>query len=178
MNKFLIPVLALAALLAVVPAFADKPSHYDDEGNVIESISDNGFDQFGYNYNARIFSGKADGVDRVLDGKVWGDPTYANDHLVMKWSQAWDDARFHGGNWTTDAWENNEWNGNGEGGSGEVWHYKIEYVGASDPVCADPNYEGEGYCVWGSFKTLMDQGTTADKEHVWLAHATPTGYGA
>jgi hypothetical protein len=31
--------------------------------------------------------GKADGVDRVLDGKVWGDPTYANDWLVMKWSK-------------------------------------------------------------------------------------------
>lgn len=30
---------------------------------------------------------------------VWGDPTYANDHLVMKWSKAWDDARFHGEPW-------------------------------------------------------------------------------
>ncbi|TDA39279.1 MAG: hypothetical protein DSO08_02465 [Candidatus Methanomethylicota archaeon] len=49
-----------------------------------------GFDEYGYNYEARIFVGKADGVDRVLDGKVWGDPTYANDWLVMKWSKAWE----------------------------------------------------------------------------------------
>ena len=49
-----------------------------------------GFDQFGYNHTARVFSGPADGVDRVLDGKVWGDTTYANDHLVMKWNAAWD----------------------------------------------------------------------------------------
>jgi hypothetical protein len=55
-----------------------------------------GFDEFGYNYQARVFVGKADGVDRVLDNAVWGDPTYANDWLVMKWSKAWDDARFHG----------------------------------------------------------------------------------
>lgn len=43
-----------------------------------------GFDEFGYNYQARVFVGKADGVDRILDGKVWGDSTYANDWLVMK----------------------------------------------------------------------------------------------
>src|SRR3989304_5078336 len=66
-----------------------------------------GFDQFGYNYKARIFVGPADGVDRVLDGKVWGDPTYANDYLVMKWSKGWDNARFKGASWTPDAWEDN-----------------------------------------------------------------------
>ena len=88
-----------------------------------------GLDQFGYNYQARVFVGKADGVDRVLDGAVWGDPTYADDHLVMKWSKAWDDARFNGQPWTPDAWEDNEWNGASPGGSGEVWHYKIIWVG-------------------------------------------------
>jgi hypothetical protein len=56
------------------------------------AFAQGGFDEFGYNYKARVFVGKADGVDRVLDGKVWGDPAYANDHLVMKWSKAWDDA--------------------------------------------------------------------------------------
>lgn len=59
-----------------------------------------GFDEFGYDYLARIFVGAADGVDRNLDGRVWGDPTYGNDHLVMKWSKAWDSARFHGAPWT------------------------------------------------------------------------------
>ena len=46
-----------------------------------------GFDQFGYNYQAMVFVGPADGIDKVLDGKVWGDSTYANDRLVMKWSK-------------------------------------------------------------------------------------------
>ena len=133
-----------------------------------------GFDQFGYNYTAHVFVGRADGVDRVLDGKVWGDPTYANDHLVMKWSKAWDDARFHGAPWTPEAWENNEWNGKVPGGSGEVWHYKIQWVGSCG-VDGAPLPDG-GYCIWGQFEVIMDHGTIAN-EHFWFAHANPTGYG-
>ena len=134
-----------------------------------------GFDQFGYNYQARIFSGAADGVDRALDGMVWGDPTYANDHLVMKWSKAWDDARFHGAEWTCDAWENNEWNGAFPGGSGEVWHYKIIWVGPEleESAC----WRAGGYAIWGEFEVIMDQGTI-DGEHFFYAHAIPAGYGA
>jgi len=133
-----------------------------------------GFDEFGYNYTARIFSGKADGVDRVLDGKVWGDPTYANDHLVMKWSKAWDDARFHGAPWTPDAWCSNEWNGAVPGGSGEVWHYKIIWVG---PDLEDSPYWREGgYPIWGQFEVIMSQGIV-EGEHVWETHAIPCGCG-
>ncbi|MFX0067047.1 MAG: hypothetical protein ACFFC7_33355 [Candidatus Hermodarchaeota archaeon] len=134
-----------------------------------------GFDEFGYNYKARIFVGSADGVDRNLDGKVWGDPTYANDHLVMKWSKAWDNARFHGGEWTPDAWTNNEWNGMVPGGSGEIWHYKIIWVG---PELEDSEYWREGgYAIWGQFEVIMSHGTYLG-EHFWDCHATPTGYGA
>lgn len=135
---------------------------------------DKGFDEFGYNYNARIFVGPADGVDRNLDGTVWGDPTYANDLLVMKWSKAWDDARFHGAPWTCDAWTDNEWNGNVPGGSGEVWHYKIIWVGPE--LENSPCWREGGYPIWGQFEVIMDHGTT-DGEHFWLTHAIPTGYG-
>lgn len=133
-----------------------------------------GFDEFGYNYQARLFNGPADGVDRILDGAVWGDPTYANDHLVMKWSQAWDDARFNGAPWTCDAWENNEWNGMFPGGSGETWHYKIVWVGPE--LQSSDCWRPGGYAVWGEFEVIMDQGT-ADGLHTWFAHANPTGYG-
>ncbi len=137
--------------------------------------ADKGFDEFGYNYQARIFSGKADGVDRILDGKVWGDPTYANDHLVMKWSKAWDDARFSGGAWTPDAWCDNEWNGALAGGSGDVCHYKIVWVGAA--LESSPYWRDGGYAIWGEFEVIMDQGRYSG-EHTWYAHATPAGYGA
>jgi hypothetical protein len=144
------------------------------KGSVLGAKTGTGFDEFGYNYNARIFTGKADGVDRSLDGAVWGDSTYANDHLVMKWSKGWNEARFHNGTWGPDAWEDNEWNGKVAGGSGEIWHYKIKWVG---PCGADGTpMEDGGYCIWGQFEVIFSQGTVAN-EHFWEAHANPTGYG-
>lgn len=133
-----------------------------------------GFDQFGYNYQARIFNGKVDGVDRNLDGTVWGDPAYANDKLVMKWSKAWDEARFNGKDWTCDAWEDNEYNGKVPGGSGEIWHYKISWVGSAleDSSC----WREGGYSIWGQFEVTFSQGTVAN-EHFWETHASPSGYG-
>lgn len=136
------------------------------------------FDEFGYNYQARIFNGKADGVDRALDGKVWGDQTYANDHLVMKWSKAWDDARFNSAPWTPDAWEDNEWNGMMPDGSQSVWHYKIIWVG---PELENSLYWREGgYAIWGQFEVIMDQGLDPSMGlgHMWFAHAIPNGFGA
>jgi hypothetical protein len=148
-KRFALLGLATLLLLAVmvVPALA----------------AGKGFDEFGYNYQARLFSGPADGVDRVLDGTVWGDSTYANDHLVMKWSKAWDEARFHGGEWTTAAWETNEWNGNVPGGSGETDHVKIVY-------------SGPGGNIWGTFNIIFEQGNYG-AGHEWLYHTLPSGFG-
>ncbi len=127
-----------------------------------------GFDEWGYNYQARVFSGPADGVDRVLGN----DPVYGNDHLVMKWSKAWDDARFHGAPWTPDAWVNNEWNGNVPDGSGESEIVKIVWIGA----CTEGELQPDGgYCIWGQFEAVMDHYVGADS--YWLAHALPNGYG-
>lgn len=141
-------------------------------------LAANGFDKFGYNYTAGIFNGPADGVDRILDGKVWGDPTYANDHLVMKQNAEWDRGKAE--NWSKPpygAWEDNEWNGKVKGGSGAVWHYKIKWVGncVADPTLIPTG----GYCIWGQFAVIMDQGMDPSygPGHLWFAHANPTGYG-
>lgn len=141
----------------------------------VPASAGDGFDQYGYNYTARLFSGPADGVDRTLDNAVWGDPTYANDHLTMKWSKAWDDARFHGAAWTTDAWVDNEWNGNVPGGSGTTEHFKAVWVGP----CGDGSNLPEGsYCIWGEFAAIFDRGMNADHTQYELAKAAPAGYGA
>ena len=124
MKRVLVFLLALSLVCIPTSLFAKNGS---------------GFDEYGYNYQARIFVGPADGVDRSLDGAVWGDPTYANDHLLMKWSKAWDDARFHGAPWTSEAWVDNEWNGMVPGGSGEVWHSKIIWVGPELESSPSPN---------------------------------------
>ena len=159
-KEFLLGVIAVTILATVGTVFAAG-----------------GFDEFGYNYQARVFVGKADGVDRNLDGTVWGDPTYANDLLVMKWSKGWDDARFNGAPWTSDAWENNEWNGMFPGGSGAVWHYKIQWI----PEACSPEYSilsDGGECIWGHYEIIMDQGQDPSIVQHWLAHAIPTGYGS
>ncbi len=139
-----------------------------------------GFDEFGYNRTARIFNGTALGwcMEKLgydEAGCVAYLGIYAYDKLVMKWNAGWDEGNLD--NWSDpsyDAWENNEWNGNVPGGSGEVWHYKIVWVG--DCVDNPDLVPAGGYCIWGQFATLMDQGT-ADGEHSWLAHALPSGYG-
>ena len=140
------------------------------------ALAAGGFDQYGYNYGARLFSGPADGVDRTLDGTVWGDPTYANDHLVMKWSKAWDDARFHGAPWTPDAWLDNEWNGNVPNGSGWTEHVKIIWVGPA--LAASPYWRDGGYAIWGEFEAIVDFGNDPDHVRTVYAHAAPAGYGA
>jgi hypothetical protein len=141
-----------------------------------------GFDQYGYNYKAKVFVGLADGVARALDNTVWGNPTYAFDHLVMKWSKAWDDARFHGGAWTPQAWTDNEWNGKVPNGSGETWHYKIQWVGSCGQD-GTPLPDG-GYCIWGQFEVIMDQGVSDTNYcnpnqggHQFCGLAIPNGFG-
>jgi len=175
MKKLLISVLTIAALLTVIPALAVKPSEFDENGNVMATVSDNGFNEFGYNYNARIFSGTGSNwcLARNDTATCLGD--YSTDKIVMKWNAEWDRGNDEG--WSSPpytAWTNNHWNGNCEGCSGEIWQYKISW----SQVCADGGtLEDGGYCIWGQFEVLMDQGTS-DTGHTWLAKATPNGYGA
>lgn len=160
MKKVLIAA-ALVALLAV-PAVA---------------MAGGGFDQFGYNRTARIFNGTGASwcLGKGLAADCVGD--YGNDKLVMKWNAEWD--RGNAENWSNgpyNAWENNEWNGAFRGGSGAVWHYKIVWVGE----CVDGSpFDNGGYCIWGQFEVLMDQGVdpSLGPGHLWFAHAKPTGYG-
>ena len=136
-----------------------------------------GFNEFGYNYDARIFNGSADGVDKNLDGKVWGDPTYANDKLKMKWNAEWDRGNTEGwsdSNGYDGAWTDNNWNGKVTDGSGETWQYRIKWIGDCGATGA-PTGDG-GYCIWNQFEVVLSQGTVAN-QHFWDAHAIPAGYG-
>src|SRR5665811_50120 len=129
------------------------------------------------NYSARIFVGPADGVDGNLDGNVWGDPTYANDQLVMKWNKAWDECNEHGSNdpaYCAGAWETNEWNGKVPDGSGEVWHYKIIWVGSE----GSSYWRDGGELIWNHYEVIMSQGISEGGNHEFPVHATPNGFGA
>jgi len=138
-----------------------------------------GFDQYGYNNTARLFNGT--GSSWCLAGGQASDcmGIYSNDRLVMKWNAEWD--RGNAEDWANPpykAWTDNEWNGAFKGGSGAVWHYKIVWVGACGADYTPlPN---GGYCIWGIFETIMDQGVDPNigPGHMWFAHAKPTGYGS
>ena len=140
-----------------------------------------GFDQFGYNYQANIFVGtglswcqQKGFTDVAQCNRILGGP-YSYDNLVMKWSPAWDAARFFNQPWTCDAWIDNEWNGNVPGGSGYSEHYKIVWVGPT--LQASSCWRPGGYPVWGEFEVVFDQGMSPTDGHLWYAHATPNGYG-
>lgn len=103
--------------------------------------------------------------------------TSAPDKITMKWNEKWDLCNAAGNNdpsACTGAWTDNEWNGNVPGGDGMIWHYKIVW----SQTCANgETLTDGGYCIWGSYEVLMDQGTF-DGLHSFFAHATPNGYGS
>ena len=103
-------VLMLGA--TILPVFAGEPVKTDGSGNETAwaqqaacatiqggTITDSagnlittGYDQFGYNYQAHMFNGTYDSSDRVLDGMYLANPVYddfADDSLIMKWSDSW-----------------------------------------------------------------------------------------
>lgn len=157
----------VAALVLLVSCFVTQTA-----------FAQRGFDEFGYNYTARIFVGPLDGADRNFDGTYWGDATFAKDMLVMKWSKGWDDARFNGGEWGPDCWVDNEFNGQRTDGSGWSEHVKIVWVGA------EGEFSRGGIPIWGQFEIVMDQGiydpsNFEDGGHFWSnGPVTPNGYGA
>lgn len=140
-----------------------------------------GFDQYGYNRTARNFvgtclswhMGKFSSTEAQAQAYCGN---WSNDKLVMKWNAEWDRGNAEGWNDPNgyDAWVNNEWSGRADG-SGEVWRYKIVWVG---DYTAHPELIPSGaYGMWGQFAVLMDNGMTAEHEHL-LTHSGPAGYGA
>lgn len=98
MKKFLtasIAVLLLTVGVIAAPASGANPGGCatiadgtitDTAGNVISL----GYDEFGYNYQARMFNGTYDSSDRNIDGTYWGGTgDYVDDALIMKWSNDW-----------------------------------------------------------------------------------------
>ncbi len=145
----------------------------------------------GYNWKAKVFVGTGMqycqqrlGIhDKAACEAAIGED--ADDHLVMKWSQAWHDAVFGPDNirysgdellWTTDAWVNNQWNGMFPGGSGGSYHSRIVWVGTPCDN-TNPNWRPGGYCIWGQMEVTHKQGKDSSG-HYWAAHGIPAGYGA
>lgn len=189
--------LAIGALIAVAACDNPAPTAAKTEQAVSVSNSmaslkgapacafQNGFNEFGYNYCARIFNGTGSSWAAAYADKKGVDVpdmgVYGPDKLIMKWNAAWDACNLDPTETNcTGAWTDNEWNGMVKGGSGSVWHYKIKWIGGDCGADYTPLTDG-GYCVWGSYETTMDQGKDPNLDsgpgHLWFAHAKPNGYG-
>ncbi len=127
-----------------------------------------GFDQYGYNYQARMFNGTYSSSDRVDGNGYYGDTTsdYIDDSLIMKWSDDWLSnmdcyAPFgkldRGGNTgQSRGWLTNMVEGDYIGSDGDSHHYtyftKIVYVGPP-PAGVDPFASTR---IWGTFATIEE----------------------
>ena len=174
MKRFALFTSAATLALGLVPMVMGAPVASASVTTCAHTTSP-GFNACGYNYGARVFSGVADGVDGTLDGAVWGDPTYANDHLVMKWNAAWDACNANGydnATYCAGAWVTNEWNGMVPGGSGVTEHVKIIWVGSATE--ASSYWVDGGASIWGNYEVLMDQGMQNGVHYV-NTFATPNG---
>jgi len=159
--KLILLAISLLAVLVVVAVPAEA----------IQPVG-KGFDEFGYNYQAMIFVGVLDGADRNWDGTYQGDPTQADWHLTMKWSKGWDDARFHNGAWTPDAWLV-ETLVSPDGVYYE--HYLIVWIGGSG---ADGSPTGDGGVrIWGAFEITLAVGNSPYLFPTGGCHAQPVGVG-
>ena len=124
-----------------------------------------GYDQFGYNYQARIFNGTYDSSDRTLDGTYWGSTgDYTEDSLIMKWSDEWlsnldcnaDHKLDRGGAAGATAniskgWLTNQIEGDYIAGD-DSYHYSYFVKIVYDPNCAT-SLSG---CLWGSY-TIIEE---------------------
>ncbi len=157
------------------PSFGVSPATCTlANGNVVST----GPDQYGYNRCAGNFNGTYSSWCVERGGAADCAGIYSPDKLVMKWNEEWD--RGNAERWANppyNAWLNNEINGKKAGGSGSIWHYKYQWVG---PCGADYNpLPDGGYCIWGQFEVLMDQGHDPNylPGHLWFARANSNGYG-
>lgn len=96
MNKLFSSVV-IAIIFVLTPSFvmAIKPTTCAaiQDGTITDSAGNPivlGYDQFGYNYQAHMFVGTYDSVDRKIDGTYWGESgDFVDNKLIMKWSDTW-----------------------------------------------------------------------------------------
>lgn len=81
----LLSLLLVAGMVASATASLAAPPTSDNNGNPTKFIGETGFDSWGYNYNARMFSGGY--CDSYRDAG-WCQE-YADIKLIMKWNDAW-----------------------------------------------------------------------------------------
>ncbi len=163
MKKIVIALVVILVLAFTTVSVSAKPGScvgiqsgllLDSAGNPLVM----GYDQFGYNYQAHMFNGTYDSVDRNLDGKYWGSTgDYVDDVLIMKWSDDWLSNQDCNGDGKLDrgtagislGWETNhvigdyDSDGNGSQDAHYTYFVKIAWV-------------GPGGSLWGQYEIIQE----------------------
>lgn len=117
-----------------------------------------GYDQFGYNYQAHLFNGTYDSVDRNLDGTYWGSTgDFVDDTLIMKWSDDWlsnkdctgDGLLDRGSSGISQGWLTNHIMGDydSDGNGSQDAHYTL-----FDKIV----WVGPGGSLWGQYEVIEE----------------------
>ena len=220
MKRILILILALVLLLtlAATPVMAgDKPAKDGDcdcttiqDGTLVTttgSVITTGYDEWGYNYQGRVFNG---GYCDAYRDAAWCQP-YKNDYLMMKWNDAWLSNKDCDGDGLLDrhygfdsyigsgAWLTNHQSGNYEGEDGETykWNYFVKIVAApadaykeiiiigydeeENPIYGSVWYAADGTeigpVIWGSFAVIQEVYNDQGTDEHGLEYLSPSGPG-
>ena len=168
--------LLLIALVVTPVAADDKPACTTiQSGELLASdgsVITTGYDEWGYNYQARIFNGTY--CDAYRDA-AWCQP-YKDDSLSMKWNDAWLSNQDCDGDGQLDrhygydsyqgsgAWLTNHMSGEYEGTEGEIcrWSYFTKIVAAPADATSDAGvwYAADGTeigsVIWGDFAIIQE----------------------
>jgi len=193
MKKRVLAIILGFAMLAILttPALADKPVGFDSKGNEIAwenssctdiqsgellasdgAVITTGFDEWGYNYQAHMFSG---GYCDAYRDAAWCQP-YKDDELSMKWNDAWLSNSDCNGDGLLDrhlgfasyigsgAWETNHMKGSYLNEEGETcnWEYFVKIVAApADAFSQNGSWyttDGSeiGPVIWNEFAIIQE----------------------
>jgi hypothetical protein len=196
-SKWLVMMLVVGMFVALAApaALADKPTSFDKDGRGVGIVSDTGFNEWGYNYQAHLFSG--DYCD-AYQGADWCQP-YVGTDLIMKWNDAWlsNQDRDGDGNldrhWGSDtyigsgAWETNMMKGDYTLEDGTLCHWtyftKIVAVPADAEMIDGVWYTADGVeigpDIWGEFATVLEVSNDpcAGDHGVWYRSPNNAGFG-
>lgn len=175
MEKIRVVGIILAVALIVVvatPVMAGDDCTTIQDGTLLTSdgnVITTGYDEFGYNYQAHIFSGRYCDYDRIEGGD------YCDVNLIMKWNDAWLSNKDCDGDGLLDrpddfgsyigsgAWCTNHQSGSYIDADGKKckWTYFVKIVAApADAEVVDGYwYTADGTeigpVIWGSFAVIQ-----------------------
>lgn len=166
MRRATIVLMLLAAMVMSVGTATAKPGN----GNGGAPAAERGFDEWGYNYGAHLFSG--DYCD-AYQGAAWCQP-WVGVHLKMKWNDAWLSSRDRDGDGKLDrhhgfdsyagsgAWTTNHMSGTYAVGDRTCrWTYFVKIVAVPADATLDAGvwFTADGVeigpVVWGQFATIQ-----------------------